>query len=63
MSKNRHVTYNQEEKSWDVLGEGDEQASVTYENKQDAIAEARRLTDDDAQVIIHDQEGNIISNE
>ncbi len=63
MSKNRHVTYNQEEGSWDVLGEGDERASVTYENKQDAIAEARRLTDDDAQVIIHDQAGNIISNE
>ena len=63
MSKNRHVTYNQEEKKWNVIGEGDDQASVTYENKQDAIEEARRLTEDDAEVIIHDQQGNITTNQ
>ena len=59
MGKNIHITH-RADKTWAVIGEKDSKASSLHKTQGDAIAEGRKIAENNkSELVIHDRDNKI----
>ncbi|MHB8063519.1 MAG: DUF2188 domain-containing protein [Ruminiclostridium sp.] len=62
MGKNQHVTYNSDDKTWNVRGEGNSKATRVTDTKQQAVDIAREIArNQESELIIHGKDNKFQS--
>jgi hypothetical protein len=62
VGKNQHVTYNKDDNTWNVKGEGNSKATKITNTKQEAVNIARKIANNqDSELVIHGKDNKIQS--